>query len=215
MTEALRVYVVSAPSGEGKTTLNKMLVERHADVEMSVSVTTRPQRPGEVDGQDYQFVSEGEFRRRIEAGEMLEWAHVHGNLYGTSKNQLKEIDQRGHYALLEIDVQGWLQAKEKLRKATSIFILPPSAQSLWDRLHDRGTDSIETIKIRMRNAYHEIKKASDYDFFIVNDDLPTAYTELERIIIYKKKGKIDKVDGQRLCQGLAAEFENGDWRELL
>lgn len=215
MSDLKRVYVVSAPSGAGKTTLNRMLVEKYPEVELSVSLTTRPMREGDVHGRDYYFVDPDQFQRHIDSGDMLEWANVHGNLYGTSKAQLRAIEGKGHYALLEIDVQGWEQARRKLRKSTSIFILPPSFNALAERLIGRGTDPREVQLTRMRNAYEEIRQARHYDFFIVNDSLEKAFEELEAIVIKKEKGRIDRKEGERNCQKLLQEFEERDWEKLL
>jgi len=215
MSDLKQVFVVSAPSGTGKTTLNKMLVKNHSEIEVAVSLTCRPIRSGEVNGTDYEFVSEQEFQKNIDDGNMLEWATVHGHLYGTSKKQLTEIQKRNHYSLLEIDVQGWKTAKEKLRSATAIFILPPSLKSLWQRLEQRGTDSLEIRWKRLLNAKKEIEAADDYDFFIINDDIQKAYQELEAIIIKGEKGKIDRELGNSYCQKLLEEFERDPWFQEL
>ena len=215
MSDLKPVFIVSAPSGTGKTTLNRMLVKQHPEIEVAVSLTCRPMREGEVNGRDYEFVSEAEFKRNIEEGNMLEWATVHGYLYGTSKKQLMEIQQRDHYSLLEIDVQGWKTAKEKLKAATAIFILPPSLKELWVRLEQRGTDSLKTRWKRLVNAKKEIEAADDYDFFIINDDVQKAYKELESIIIKGEKGKINRELGISYCQKLLEEFECDSWFQAL
>lgn len=210
-----RVYVVSAPSGAGKTTLNRRLVETFPQVELSVSHTARKPRKGEVEGKDYFFVNEEQFRAMIDRGEMLEWALVHGFYYGTSKNQLVEIEKRGHFALLEIDVQGWHLAAEKLKKSTSIFILPPSIGVMWQRLESRGTDDLETRLRRLRTAKDEIEGAFGYDFFIVNDDLSTAFDELVSIVVDKKPGRMKKEAGQALCAKLLEEYDQSGLVESL
>lgn len=215
MSELKPVYVVSAPSGAGKTTLNRLLVKRHPNIEISVSLTTRAPRSGEVAGKDYQFVSKEDFQKHIDRGDMLEWAMVHGNLYGTSKQQLREIQARNHYSLLEIDVQGWSTAKRKLKQAVAIFILPPSIRELWNRLEERGTDSLATRWERLVNAKDEIENAQNYDFFIVNDDLDRAYAELESIIVYGKTGTLGPSEGLAKCRSLIEEFENSEWIKTL
>lgn len=182
MASLEQIYVVSAPSGAGKTTLNRRLVAAHPDVEISVSLTTRKRRSGEQDGVHYYFVSKQEFQKQIDSGEMLEWAEVHGNYYGTSKRELRKIAERGHNAILEIDVQGWLNARPGLTRVTSIFIMPPDIKTLRERLSQRGTDSEDAVERRLRNARQEIELASKYDHFIINDDLNKAYSDLEGII---------------------------------
>jgi guanylate kinase len=215
MADLKRVFVISAPSGAGKTTLRRMLVENHDEVEVSVSLTSRKMREGEVNGIDYTFVTKAEFEANIAKGEMLEWANVHGNLYGTSKTQLKNIEARGHYAILTIDVQGWLIAAKKLKKATAIFVLPPSLELLWERLEKRGTDSEEIRWRRLVNAKEEIEKADNYDYFIVNDNLQRAYQDLERIVINGEPGKIGTQMGKQLCEKLLAEFDQSSWFKSL
>jgi guanylate kinase len=204
------IIVVSAPSGTGKTTLNQRLVKAHPAIEMSVSYTTRQPRAEETQGDHYFFITEQEFRERIANGDFLEWAKVHGQYYGTSKEQLREIHKRNHTPLLEIDTQGWLTAKAFLPKAKSIFIFPPSFKSLWDRLEYRGSDALEDRMLRLQNAYDELLDASSYDFFIVNEDLEKAYQDLEEIVLATEIPKT-KVDGKKICAKLKAEFESAEW----
>jgi len=192
-----------------------MLASRHPEVEISISHTDRKMRPGEAEGRDYFFVSRDEFKDMVERGEMLEWANVHGDLKGTSKRQLAAITKRGHFPLLEIDVQGWLQARRKLKNVTSVFILPPSIEVLWNRLEKRGTESEESRWRRLLNAKGEIEKANNYDFFIVNDRLEDAYDQLERITIKGEKGKVEPKEGAALCQQLIGEFTKIPWLKTL
>ena len=203
--------VISAPSGAGKTTLNRRLQAEHPNVEVSISHTTRAPREGEQDGVHYYFVSQKQFDEHIIKEDFLEWAEVHGHFYGTSKKELQRITQKGHIPLLEIDTQGWLLTRPKIPRALSIFILPPSLKTLWDRLQGRGTDQFETCWLRLQNAYREIEIANHYDYFIVNDDLDQAFLELKSIVIDKKPGKIDERSGRELCDQLKFEFHHADW----
>jgi guanylate kinase len=201
------IFAVSAPSGTGKTTLNSRLERDHPDVEISVSLTTRKQRPGELAGKHYHFVDRSEFEKNVAAGKMLEWAEVFGNLYGTSKAEVDRIVSKGHKVILEIDVQGWMTAKPKLPGAISIFILPPSMIDLWHRLEKRGTDSPEVRWRRFQAARDEIAAGRIYDFFIVNDDLERAYKELESMIVSGEPGHTSQEAGEALCNRLLNEFE--------
>jgi guanylate kinase len=202
-----RVFVVSAPSGTGKTTLNRRLMEMHPDVAMSVSYTTRKKRPSEVDGVDYHFVSEATFRKAIHDGEMLEYAEVFDTLYGTPVSEIHRLHGDGKIALLEIDVQGWRQAREKLPGAKSVFILPPSIEALWQRLESRGTEPKDVRWRRLMTARSEISSGGIYDHFIVNRDLDVAFKELQDIIIHGKSGKTAGSAGVRLCHDLLNEFD--------
>ena len=209
------VYVVSAPSGTGKTTLNRRLIKEHANIQMSVSYTTRKKRVNETDGVDYHFVSDEKFRELINAGQMLEYAEVFGTLYGTSFAEIVRIQGLGKIALLEIDVQGWRQAREKIETSRSIFILPPSVEELWQRLELRGTESKEVRWRRLMTARAEISSGSLYETFLINRDLDSAYTELQSIIIKGKKPSISKAKGVAYCQQLLAEFDSAAWLQKL
>jgi guanylate kinase len=211
MNKSTPIYVVSAPSGTGKTTLNRRLLKEHATVEMSVSYTARPQRPGEVAGVDYHYVTAEEFRAKITHGDMLEWAEVFGKLYGTARQEIDRIRAANKKVLLEIDVQGWRQAKTKLASAVSVFILPPSIEALWQRLEQRGTEALDVRWRRLLTAKSEIEAGSLYDYFIVNADLEQAYSQLQDIVINDKKGKITNAAGTRLCQDLLKEFDAAPW----
>lgn len=207
----MTVYVVSAPSGAGKTTLNRRLLQNHPHIEMSVSHTTRRPRPGEVHGSDYHFISSEEFRAMIENHEFIEWAEVHGNLYGTSLGELNRILEAQHIPILEIDVQGWALARPKLDNARSIFILPPSLKSLWERLEGRGSDSLESRWVRLQNAYHEIKNSDGYDHFIINNNLDEAYEVLKSMVVDGKSNEMNDEIGKNLRRKLNEEFKNADW----
>lgn len=176
------VFIVSAPSGAGKTTLTREVLSIYPDMRLSVSCTTRLPREGETAGKDYQFVSEKLFRRKLSAGDFAEWAEVHGSLYGTPRKALERQLARGQDVLLDIDVQGARQIKRHLVDAVAIFVLPPSLSELRRRLSARGTDARKTIQQRWRKARHEIQDIRGYDYFIVNRDLDDAVNRLAAII---------------------------------
>jgi guanylate kinase len=180
------LVVISAPSGTGKTTLTHMLLKEFPNMEFSVSYTTRPPRPGEVNGKDYFFVDRETFERMIEEGDFLEWAEVYGNLYGTSKSQVLKALNEGKDIILDIDTQGALQVKKNFPEAVLIFVLPPSLSELERRLRRRGTDDEETIERRLRVVREEIKRAPLYDYIVVNDVLEIAFENLKSIIRAEK-----------------------------
>ena len=175
------LYIVSAPSGAGKTSLVKALIDVEPQIRVSVSHTTRAMRPGEVNGVNYHFVEREEFVKMIEHGDFLERAEVFGNLYGTSQSHLQQTLDEGHDLILEIDWQGAEQVRKLMPQARSIFILPPSQQALRDRLDNRGQDSAEIIDGRMREAVSEMSHYVDYDYLIINDDFAVALDDLKAI----------------------------------
>jgi guanylate kinase len=178
------LFIVSAPSGAGKTTLCKEVVLSLPNLKESVSYTTRPPRIGEVNDRDYTFISKAEFRTMVERGEFVEWAEVHGELYGTSKKRLEELMSSGIDVIMDIDVQGAMQLKEKYREGIYIFVLPPSLEALKERLRARMANSEEEIEERLRRAVvEEMKYYYKYDYVIINDTLENALKELEAIII--------------------------------
>ena len=177
------LYVVSAPSGAGKTSLCKEIVDFFPRLRHSVSYTTRPPRAGEVEGRDYHFVARDAFDRMAAAGRFAEWAEVHGNGYGTAIATLEEARSGGYDLLLEIDCQGAAQIKHNYRHGVFIFILPPSIDELRRRLEGRGTDSAEIIARRIENARGEILQAAWYDYLVVNDDFSRARDEFRAIIL--------------------------------
>jgi len=177
------LFIVSGPSGAGKTTLYKAVISVLPNLKHSVSYTTRPPRPGEVNDRDYTFVSRDEFMVMIDKGEFVEWAEIHGKLYGTSKKRLDEILDSGVDAILDIDIQGAVQLREKYKGGIYIFILPPSLERLKERLRKRLVNSKEEIEKRLKVAVEEIKKYREYDYVIVNKVFEEALKELEAIIL--------------------------------
>ncbi|GLZ25182.1 guanylate kinase [Stutzerimonas stutzeri] len=175
------LYIVSAPSGAGKTSLVKALVDAQPQVRVSVSHTTRAMRPGEVDGVNYHFVSREEFLARLERNEFLEHAEVFGNLYGTSQRWLEQTLAEGYDLILEIDWQGAQQVRRLMPQAKSIFILPPTQEALRQRLNNRGQDSDEIIEKRMREAVSEMSHYVEYDYLVINDDFAHALIDLQSI----------------------------------
>lgn len=175
------LYIVSAPSGAGKTSLVKALLKTDPAIRLSVSYTTRAPRPGESDGRDYHFVSREHFGKMLAEGEFLEHAEVYGNFYGTSKGSIARDLNAGHDILLEIDWQGAAQVKRHFQQSTSIFILPPSFNALRTRLAGRGQDSEEVIERRLAAAAHDVAHAEAFDYIIVNDDFDHALQDLVAI----------------------------------
>jgi guanylate kinase len=173
-----RLFVISAPSGAGKTTLIRKVMARFSGISYSVSHTTRPPRPGEVHGKDYFFVTEKTFQQMIKAEAWLEWARVHAHYYGTSKAFVKEQLKAGQHLLLDIDVQGARQIMDSGLDPVTVFIMPPSLDVLRQRLQSRGTDSADTIELRLANAKEEIALKHLYQYVVVNDDLDTAAGQL-------------------------------------
>jgi guanylate kinase len=176
------LYVVAAPSGAGKSSLVKALMELDARVEHSVSHTTRSPRGQEFHGREYFFVSEAEFDAMVQANAFLEWAHVHGNRYGTSKATIEERIAKGLDVILEIDFQGAIQIKKIFSNAVLIFILPPSWDELRSRLLRRGEDSPEVVEIRLQNAAQEMAQAHEFDFVIINQLFDKALFDLKAIV---------------------------------
>jgi len=176
------LFIVSSPSGGGKTSLVKALLESEPAVRLSVSYTTRPARPGEVDGRDYHFVAPPVFERMLEAGEFLESAVIYGNRYGTSQKWIERERSLGHDVVLEIDWQGAQQVRRLMRQVVSIFILPPSPAVLESRLRGRGQDSEEVVARRLAAAREEIAHVSEYEYVIINDDFNRAAQDLRSII---------------------------------
>jgi guanylate kinase len=176
-----QLFVVSGPSGAGKGTICKAL-EVEGSIALSVSITTRLPRPGEVEGISYYFVSKAEFVNMAESGELLEYAEVYGNYYGTPAKKVLEKLEEGIDVILEIDCQGAMQVKERYPGAILIFILPPSMQKLRERINGRGSETEEAIRLRMSNALSEIEYIKDYDYYVVNNELDLAVKRVKTII---------------------------------
>jgi len=177
------LFIISAPSGAGKTTLCKEVVDILPNLLHSVSYTTRSPRSGEVHGHDYFFISQSEFEKMMTAGEFAEWAEVHGNFYGTAIKTLEEYRANGIDVILDIDCQGARQLKERYRQGVFIFILPPSFKELRRRLDLRNSDSDDVKERRIRNAAEEIKESGWYDYIIVNDVYSKAVEKLKAVLI--------------------------------
>ena len=178
------VFILSSPSGAGKTTLTRMMLQnRDLDLNLSISVTTRSRRSSEVDGIHYRFISDRQFIAMRDSGELLEWAEVHGNYYGTPRGAVETILSQGRDCLFDIDYQGTRQVREKLPLDTvSVFILPPSMKELRLRLERRAEDASEVIERRLENARKEIARWKDYDYVIINDDLQRSFDDLIAIL---------------------------------
>ncbi|MBQ7733701.1 MAG: guanylate kinase [Synergistaceae bacterium] len=177
-----RLFVLSGPSGVGKGTLREHALSNLANLVYSISCTTRDPRPGETDGVEYRFISHGKFMQDIDDNLFLEYAHVHNDYYGTLKSDVEAALNSGHDVLLEIDVQGALQVREKMPEAVLIFIAPPSVQELERRLINRHTESQDALRTRLNNAVKELEFQDRYNYVIVNSDLETASRELRAII---------------------------------
>ena len=175
--------VLSAPSGAGKTTIARALAKEIEDVVFSVSATTRSARDHEVDGVDYHFLSEAEFRAMIEADELVEWAEVHGHLYGTSREALQAASEEGRFLILDVDVQGAMQMRDRVPDAVLVFVLPPSADVLVERLTERGTEGKDNVTQRIENARGELEQASRFDYIVVNENIEQAIDEVRSIVL--------------------------------
>ena len=192
-----RLFTVSAPSGAGKTSLVKALLEKRDDVAVSVSHSTRAKRPGEVDGEAYHFVSMDEFERMVTAGEFLEHARVFDNCYGTARSSVDALLASGRHVILEIDWQGARQVKARLPNTVGIFILPPSREQLEQRLRARKTDDEAVIARRMRDADREMSHYGDAEFLVINDDFEQALCDLDAIIQQQEHSEMLTLERQR------------------
>ena len=207
------VFIISAPSGSGKSTLVKRLMEKDLDrgesrLQFSVSFTTRAPREGEVEGEHYCFISVKEFQRLRDADELLESAEVFGNYYGTSRAVLRKAEAAGQDLILDIDVQGAAQLKQRLDQAVSIFILPPSRQVLESRLRNRSSDSDEVIQRRLEEASNEIEEYGKYDYLLINDNLDASFEQLRGIILAERcrtKRALDQV--KKIVDSFATEVK--------
>jgi len=197
------LYVVAAPSGGGKTSLIAALLERDSGVGLSVSYTTRPPRPGEVDGRHYHFIDPESFRKRVAEGAFLEHAEVFGHCYGTARAAVEAELQAGRDVLLDIDWQGAQQIRRSYPQSCSIFILPPSLAELRRRLERRGQDSPEVVAHRMAQARSEIEHWAEFDFVVINDDFDAAVGDLQAIV---RRGRPERADTRQRIETLLAEL---------
>ena len=176
------LFIVAAPSGAGKTTLVRLLLENDSQINVSISHTTRSPRQGEENGREYHFIGVPAFLEMVDRGEFLEWAEVHGNYYGTSKKWIEAEMSSGRDVLLEIDWQGAQQVRKVFQQAIGIFVLPPSMEALNARLSGRGTDAAEVIARRIAAARDEMRHVDEFDYVIINDDLQQASRELQSVV---------------------------------
>lgn len=174
--------ILSSPSGGGKTTIARMLMERRVDVGYSVSCTTRPARPGETDGEDYHFVTREAFEACRDRNEFAEWAEVHGNLYGTLRREVEQVLGAGKHVIMDIDVQGARQFSRAFPESVLVFLLPPSTEVLIGRLRARQTEDGERLLVRLRSAREELREMGMYQYVVVNDDLERAYNQVAAIV---------------------------------
>jgi guanylate kinase len=202
------MFVLSSPSGAGKTTLSRMLMERVPDLQMSVSATTRPMRPGEVEGKDYYFVDQKRFDRMVANGDLLEWAPVFGKSYGTPRVPVETALAEGRDVLFDIDWQGTQQLREKAgTDVVSVFILPPSATDLEKRLHTRAQDSDEVIRGRMDRASHEMSHWAEYDYIVVNQSVDEAFSEVQSILKAERLKRARRVGLTEFVRKLQRQLE--------
>ncbi len=187
-----RLFVVAGPSGAGKGTLIAELLRRYTTAWLSVSATTRKPREGEVDGIQYSFLTEDAFRKMAADGDFLEWAEVHGKLYGTPMNRVTDMLASGKDVILEIDVQGARQVREKMPEAITIFVVPPSTEVLEERLRNRGTEDEVELRRRLRNASMENREKAAYQYVVVNDQLYRAVEEI--CTIYEKESPLQQAE---------------------
>jgi guanylate kinase len=199
-----RPVVLAAPSGTGKTTIAHRLVEGTGEFVFSVSATTRAPRKGERNGMDYEFIGRPEFEAMVQRGEFAEWAEVHGNLYGTPRRNFEEAAERGEHLVLDIDVQGAKQIRERIPDAFLVFVIPPSAEVLLSRLTKRGTEADDEVARRLRAARRELTRVKDFDHVVVNDDLERAVEEIRRVA-RAGQGQIDGDIGPRI-EALVSEI---------
>ncbi len=193
------LIVVTGPSAVGKGTICNALRQETPNLHWSVSCTTRKQRPGEVHGKDYFFIDEPEFRRRIEAGELLEWAQVYSNFYGTPRQYVDEMIETGHDIILDIDMQGARRVRDMYPGSVFVFVIPPSMEALRQRIAGRGTESEEAVRLRLEQAPKWIEEGLQYDYVIVNDELHAAVRHL-RSIIQAEKSRTTRAGGALIRQ---------------
>jgi guanylate kinase len=202
------MFVLSSPSGAGKTTLSRMLIERMPGLKMSVSATTRPKRLGEVEGRDYLFVDKARFEQMVKQGELLEWAIVFDNRYGTPRAPVEAALAKGEDVLFDIDWQGTQQLRERARAdVVSVFILPPSAADLEKRLHSRAQDSKAVIRSRMSRASHEMSHWAEYDYIVINHAINVAFAEVQSILKAERLKRERRVGLTSFVRNLQQQLE--------
>jgi guanylate kinase len=202
------MFVLSSPSGAGKTTLSRLLLEREPGLKMSVSATTRPMRPGEIEGRDYFFVDKPKFETLIRQGELLEWATVFDNLYGTPRAPVEAALSVGQDVLFDIDWQGTQQLYQKASvDVVRVFILPPSAADLEKRLHTRAQDSAEVIRGRMDRASHEMSHWAEYDYIVINQNVDDAFAEVQSILKAERLKRARRVGLTEFVRNLQRQLE--------
>lgn len=203
------MLVIASPSGAGKSTLSRLLLQTEPHISMSVSVTTRTRRQSEVDGVHYHFVSKPAFEKMVERGELLEWAQVHDNYYGTPREPVDTALAEGRDVLFDIDVQGTLQLYETMRAdVSSVFILPPSISELHQRLQRRAEDDTATINRRLKTALGEVSHWTDYDYVLVNDDLDRCFSQLQAILAAERLKRSRRPALGALVSGLQSELDH-------
>jgi len=201
------MLVVSSPSGAGKTTLTRALLGEEKKVSLSISVTTRARRPSEIEGVHYRFISRRDFEILRDAGELLEWAEVHGNFYGTPRAPVEHALNEGRDVLFDIDWQGTLQLYDKVRSdVVSVFVLPPTADELRGRLIRRAEDTPEIVQRRLRNALEEIPHWREYDYVLVNQDLGESLTRLRAILTAERLKRVRQQDIENFADELVSDL---------
>ena len=202
------MFVISSPSGAGKTTLTRSLIEKDSNLRLSISVTTRPKRSNEVDGVHYHFISRRRFDAMRRSGELLEFAKVHGNFYGTPRKAVEKAIHAGHDVLFDIDWQGAQQLYAKMRAdVVSVFILPPSARELKARLERRAQDSGDVIRRRLQNAANEIPHWAEYDYVLINRDLDRSFQDLRHILAAERAKRRGRAKFVKATQRLLADLK--------
>jgi guanylate kinase len=202
------MLVVSSPSGAGKTTLTRNLLREEKDVSLSVSVTTRPRRPSEIEGVHYSFVTRRHFEAMRDGGELLEWAEVHGNYYATPHEPVEKALSEGRDMLFDIDWQGTRQLLEKMRDdLVTVFVLPPTAAELKARLERRAEDSADTIRQRLHNALEEISHWREYDYILVNRDLDKSFARLRAILTAERLKRVKMLDIENFADQLLGDLK--------
>jgi guanylate kinase len=204
------LLVLAGPSGGGKTTVCRRIVGSRSDVRFSVSATTRAPRPGERDGSDYRFLSRDSFSALVESDGLLEWAEVHGERYGTPREALLRAAEAGSHLLLDIDVQGARQVREREPGAVLVFLLPPTAEVLVDRLRRRGSEDVETVRRRLRTALSELEAVQEFDYVVVNDDLDETVSAVEAILdaeVHRTQRHLDRLQEHAAELGEALESD--------